>query len=420
MVWDISPSCISRAGGGGSPPRVIRRMKWSDLDFYGVRQGNAPSLREIAWDEKGSLFFVQEEHRWACGPHAGLRAPRVHLVWTTGIPIVPAPSAIGAAPTTTADDAGEEIVVQGPRWYDSCGATGNGTISFCTRCATTPTTDNPTLSSQPQASTTQTPPRPPSSPPTSSSSPPPPRRWPGQAPCWRHEDFPYLTVSEMHDRAAGVRIAARHCFMLEVLSVHIKPTLRCRVEWTGLGEAASINTTTTTNNNTSSSKTNARQSTSSSSSSSSGSTTPSTTPEPTSTNSASSPRTSPTSPRAEDRKSTPNTLRQIQRRGGVGGTATLPPTRPRPVPDTEEAAATRAREAVLARSQLNNNNNSTTSASDTSNTRRRTANSGGKEVEESHFSDELWTELLGRGYICGDERWVVGEDEAGDITVMRF
>ncbi len=54
---------------------------------------------------------------------------------------------------------------------------------------------------------------------------PQPARWPGWAPCWRHEDFPYLTVTEMVDLAAGVRIAARHCFMLETLSVHVRPKI---------------------------------------------------------------------------------------------------------------------------------------------------------------------------------------------------
>jgi hypothetical protein len=37
-----------------------------------------------------------------------------------------------------------------------------------------------------------------------------------------------------------------------------------------------------------------------------------------------------------------------------------------------------------------------------------------------YFPDEMWSELVGKGHIAGDERWVVGEDEKGRITVVRF
>ncbi|KAK0748151.1 hypothetical protein B0T21DRAFT_355935 [Apiosordaria backusii] len=32
----------------------------------------------------------------------------------------------------------------------------------------------------------------------------------------------------------------------------------------------------------------------------------------------------------------------------------------------------------------------------------------------------MWSELLAKGHLSGDERWVVGEDERGRVTVMRF
>jgi hypothetical protein len=32
----------------------------------------------------------------------------------------------------------------------------------------------------------------------------------------------------------------------------------------------------------------------------------------------------------------------------------------------------------------------------------------------------MWKQLLGKGKIAGDERWVVGEDTEGRITIVRF
>ncbi len=39
---------------------------------------------------------------------------------------------------------------------------------------------------------------------------------------------------------------------------------------------------------------------------------------------------------------------------------------------------------------------------------------------EAQFPDELWSELLAKGQIAGDERWVVGEDASQSLTVVRF
>jgi hypothetical protein len=44
----------------------------------------------------------------------------------------------------------------------------------------------------------------------------------------------------------------------------------------------------------------------------------------------------------------------------------------------------------------------------------------GPEGDEVQFEDDWWCQLLGKGYISGDERWIVGEDQAGDITVALF
>ncbi|KAL6869771.1 hypothetical protein ACO1O0_001101 [Amphichorda felina] len=246
-------------------PRVIRSLTNRELSTWGIRQSHTPSLRglfldESTWDARsrsacGHVFLHEEDHRWCAGPHSSATPPRLHRVRSTGIP----------------------LQGDGPRWVDDCGGSGGGGgdeagLGFCWR--------------EPQR---------------------PGRRggggdegaidegvdWPGRAPCWRHDDLPYLTVSEMFDSAAGVRVSARHCFMLETLSVHVRPKLRVAgADW-GEGE------------------------------------------------------------------------------GGEG------------------------------------------------------ARTGGTRIEgpdgdEVQFGDEWWGELLGKGYICGDERWLVGEDESGDITVLQF
>ncbi|KAM5355825.1 hypothetical protein ACJ41O_002471 [Fusarium nematophilum] len=36
------------------------------------------------------------------------------------------------------------------------------------------------------------------------------------------------------------------------------------------------------------------------------------------------------------------------------------------------------------------------------------------------FQENIRDELMAKGHICGDERWVVGEDLEGDITILRF
>lgn len=86
-------------GGEQEEPlsRIVRTMSWDTLDFYGVRQRSAPRLRCLGMDDR-NLYLTEEEHRWARGAHSSPSPPRVHLVRTTGIPIIPAAP---AAPTGT-------------------------------------------------------------------------------------------------------------------------------------------------------------------------------------------------------------------------------------------------------------------------------------------------------------------------------
>ncbi|KAL2165130.1 hypothetical protein VTH06DRAFT_426 [Thermothelomyces fergusii] len=263
------PSAHEQPSGRGSlaeataGPQVIRRMAWRELDFYGLRQRATPRLRGLALDSE-SVYVIEEEHRWAAGQHSSLTPPRVHLVRSTGIPVIPAPTPTPSArrppqhpiaarsasdlqavagrddprPSPTLDD----IVsgpVHGPIWVDSCGADGDVNMNFCRRVADANGTSWPgTAAGGGDGEGLDAPPRPraPEKPAgwpwsqaeTGSSRPAfasEANRWPGLAPCWRHEDFPYLTVAEMVDFAAGVRVAARRCFMLETLSAHVKPTV---------------------------------------------------------------------------------------------------------------------------------------------------------------------------------------------------
>lgn len=239
-VWDISfpsryrPSEDPTAAlqpDSDLGPHVIKRLNWRDLAFLGLRQRDTPSFREILLDDR-NVYVHEEKHRWLAGPHTSLNPPRHHLVRCTGLP----------------------LTGMGPTWFDECCADGDVNMSFCPRAGSMAR-----LGSLDPALPTYT------------------NTWPGLAPCWRHEEFPYLTMSEMVDPAAGVRIIARQCFMMEALSVFVLPRISVKED-------------------------------------------------------------------AED--------------GDEGG--------------------------------------------------------------EVRFADDMWGELMGKGRICGDERFVVGEDMEGRVTVVRF
>ncbi|KUI67355.1 hypothetical protein VM1G_02650 [Cytospora mali] len=353
IVWDISTP---------GQPRVLRRMPWSTLDFYGVRQRSTPRLRCLGMDDR-NLYFAEEEHRWEQGGHGSLSPPRVHLVRSTGVPVIPTPSSVdgrggGQAPEKSqqVDIDINDVVVQGPRWVDECGANGDVNMSFCSRARTCPhhhhhhhdsastplnhmlVTGSPTapgiwhgefapgvagtsLAREIEASIRA-----------------PVGRWPGWAPCWRHEEFPYLTVSEVVDFRAGVRVTARQCFMLETLSVHVRPLL-------SVGSLDGRNTCGGGD---------AEDSSSSSSSSSSS--------------------------------------RKMLRRGGSAKTND-----------------TGSNEEVRSRKGRGHDSGERTSEDE---------DGGGN--GEVQFADEMWDALLGKGFIFGDERWLIGEDKGGTITILRF
>lgn len=191
-IWDISfPSAYRPSEdptGSQKPdadlgPVITRRLSWRDLEFLGLRQRHTPSIRQLLLDG-GHVYVHAEDHRWLSGPHSSLSLPRHHTVRSTGIP----------------------IVGLGPCWYDECCADGDLQMSFCPRSGSAAPGD------------------------ASSSCRDRSSRW---APCWRHEEFPYLTVTDMVDDEAGVRIVARQCFMMEALSVFVAPRISVEHEHRG-------------------------------------------------------------------------------------------------------------------------------------------------------------------------------------------
>lgn len=246
VVWNFASAT--------APSRVIGSLSPDALEFYGVRQRWPLRLRRLGLDAR-NLFFIEEEHRWEPGSHRR-PLPRAHLVRSTGLPIIPGPV---EAPLSSPGDSGEQPaaerteVVQGPRWLDECGANGDVHLPLCTRCSENNTVSACTESTPIFRHTQTTTPfslqtacaydgspgiwngsRPATRTPTfaqeiGSALNAPAVRWPGWAPCWRHEDFPYLAVSEMVDFKADVRIVARKCAMLQTVSVHARPRLSVRM-----------------------------------------------------------------------------------------------------------------------------------------------------------------------------------------------
>ncbi|KAI0893897.1 hypothetical protein F4806DRAFT_474822 [Annulohypoxylon nitens] len=200
IIWDISKPSSSRSlldpaginkpkpGCSEEGPVIINKISHEALAFLGLEQGiHAPHLREILLDD-ANVYFHEEDHCWL--DDANSSHPRHHKVRCTGFPF------LGI----------------GPRWFDECCADGDVFMSFCPRAGSLSRTLN-TRSSDFAGRKG--------------------RMWPGWAPCWRHEEFPYLTVSDVVDAAAGVRIVARQCFMMETLSSFVLPRLSIQEEQDG-------------------------------------------------------------------------------------------------------------------------------------------------------------------------------------------
>lgn len=319
-------------------PRVIRSMENSQLEAWSVLQGRKPWLRTLAlddctWDASrstacGHVFFTEEEHRWSSGGHSSESLPRFHLVKTTGIPL------IGEGPRWVDEcRGGTEANIQPSRrsrWrrhatetyeeeedsdYDDDGenaedaAEGNrdGSRDGSTTVTNT-TAASSFLETIPWARHSET--------------------WPGRAPCWRHIDFPYLTMSEVLDIPAGIRIVARNCFMLAIISTI--PMDKIYIQ--GVNEDGPIRR------------------------------------------------------KRRGRKENANSLS-----GGDDG------SRPSSSSSNSSFLSQNDQLAEAMQSQ------------------------GGKEVQkEVPFKVTMWPQIMCRGSIFGDERWVIGENPRGDVIILIF
>jgi hypothetical protein len=237
IVWDM------RTGA------QVAKLKWLDLEFLGLRQRHTPTLRELRLDGSGTLYAVAEEHRWAAGPHSSAVLPRTHMLRTTAFPVAPAAPAAAEDEDPRQDKVAGELadLPLGPRWESVCGAEGEAdtSMSFCADrrpALPPPLLPGPNLDVDVSAvrrgpcfawegdAATQT---------LSSSATHPydTGRWAGEAPCWRHEHFPYLTVTQAVDAAAGVRVAARHCFLFDTVSMYVAPQVVVEVPRGGRSRA---------------------------------------------------------------------------------------------------------------------------------------------------------------------------------------
>ncbi|EGR52203.1 uncharacterized protein TRIREDRAFT_119607 [Trichoderma reesei QM6a] len=358
-IWEFNPpnsySQRPDAASSSSPPttsspRIIRTLNNAQLRAFAILQHDAPALRAMALDDStwdaarasacGHVFFTEEEHRWSAGPHSRPSRPRLHRVKTTGIPLVGA----------------------GPRWVDDCGGGGGVNLRFCWRGrwrrdmtemeededddndgdgeASVGGTDDDDDGDDDKKRGIWSPER------AWSHS----QTWPGRAPCWRHDDFPYVTLSEVFDAAAGVRVIARDCFMLETLSVHIRPKIRVQ----GVG---------------------------------------------------------------------PNGAKLVSRRAS-SGTDTKKTTRTftntaTPSPQIVKNSTTTT--AITAGERKSTATITSNTAARTSTSTSTTTTTQGPDGHEVQFADAMWSEMMGKGFICGDERWLVGEDIAkGDVTILVF
>lgn len=143
-------------------PQAIHRLVNAGLEPWGVRQSDTPRLRSLALDDitvdphtgapTGHVFFIEEDHQWSDGPHSSPEPPLHHVVRSTGIPL-----------------SGDSY---GPHWMEECGKDDLPSVESCRRSGMAG------------------------------------RRWPGGAPCWRHQKWPWIADADIVDAAAGVRISA--------------------------------------------------------------------------------------------------------------------------------------------------------------------------------------------------------------------
>lgn len=199
IVWDIgSPGPGPRPEH--SEPRRILTHPTSTLQHLGLSQNFAPRLRSLELDNItqdnhtgsacGHVYLVEDDHDLLAGPHAGPSSGVGHCVQSTGIPL----SDIG--PTWKEMCLGKAPPVRGDlpffdaHYFHQSQNTTPG-LARWQRIQRGHTPFHYSCSSRPQ--------------------------------CWRHESFPYVTVSQAHDTAAGVRFKALQFFRRQDITVSFPP-----------------------------------------------------------------------------------------------------------------------------------------------------------------------------------------------------
>ncbi|KAM0424695.1 hypothetical protein ACHAPT_010003 [Fusarium lateritium] len=200
-VWNIGLPQRGPRSERNEPKRILTH-ETSALQHLGLSQNFSPRLRSLELDKVtldhhtssacGHIYLVEDDHDLLAGPHTGASSGVGHCVESTGIPLSGTGPAwreicLGKAPgretrfsythfaNANHDRASAE---RQARWQRMQG--GDTTMSLDYAC-----------SSRPQ--------------------------------CWRHENFPYVTVSQAFDTAAGVRFQACQLFRHHDITVSFPP-----------------------------------------------------------------------------------------------------------------------------------------------------------------------------------------------------
>ncbi|KAL1880531.1 hypothetical protein VTK73DRAFT_5731 [Phialemonium thermophilum] len=219
-------------------PYIIRKMLHEEIWFLGAQVTRVHQLRNLALD-RHNVYLIEEHLRWLDMGDADIWA-HLHTGSAIGVPIIPFDT-LNAAPTMTTPEEGQ-IVVYGPASMDRCGTDADVRLHSCRNVAEymarrffppgdhnaigsnlpypwelryvqeglyrntnggrviRPWSPNDHLAQEwPWRHVADT-----AADPYLLMSPSP-----SMPPCWRHEEFPYVTVAEMLDLAARVRISAR-------------------------------------------------------------------------------------------------------------------------------------------------------------------------------------------------------------------
>ncbi|KAH8910794.1 hypothetical protein BR93DRAFT_292600 [Coniochaeta sp. PMI_546] len=274
-VWDISQAKQGCNKARRSGPTLIRRFLEDDMRHHQdaiIEAQFQPSLRNIAMDEH-NVYLVHDDHRWATWDHSH-SVLSTHAVLSHGIPVIPFPPA-RQGPASPSSDARNHVSrpVFGPQRVDICPSgnvgfvlvndhlsdldTDPGAFSKSVFCrhfvhgqhlatsqsssfmsyapySSLPKTLLPSLRnlSYPWDGS------------DAATNPLHPRNFPGFAPCWRHENFPYIGISAVTDYAAGVRWVARDSRPLHILTPLLTPTVTVNISgasWPGDSAGGQVN-----------------------------------------------------------------------------------------------------------------------------------------------------------------------------------